>query len=372
MVLQRLILLNSPLSRAGWSFDCDFDMKQENEKIRLKIPAEVARIMSKWGGHQIRLAAARGAVPMSGPNLVMVLFVFYHGENQELKDEALNTLKALPANIILSALTQPELHPSIIDLIVHLRYQDAIVMQQVIMHPMTAIRSLLFLAQKSSGDVLEILALNDEIIKKADVIRTTIINNPHTARLTKVRLGWTDPAEIKKGDSRSSDKPQDGDSDSVSAEGGDDEQLEDEEFIDETEGLTKYQLLQDMPVSEKIKMALTGDKEWRTLLIREPNKQVCTAVLKNPRISEGEVLAVAKNRSAHEELIRVILLNRDWTKLYDMKKALVSHPRTPLQQAIKFMGFLSERDVRDLAKSKNVTQVIVNNARRMLMAKKKR
>ncbi len=118
-------------------------------------------------------------------------------------------------------------------------------------------------------------------------------------------------------------------------------------------------------------MALTGDKEWRTLLIREPNKQVCTAVLKNPRITEGEVLAVAKNRSASEELIRLILLNRDWLKIYDMKKALVHHPRTPLQQAIKFMGFLSEKDIRELSKSKNVTQVIVNNARRMLMAKKK-
>jgi len=126
-----------------------------------------------------------------------------------------------------------------------------------------------------------------------------------------------------------------------------------------------------MAVAEKIKMALTGDKEWRTLLIREPNKLVSSAVLKNPRITEGEVLAVAKNRSSAEELIRIILLNREWIKIYDMKKALVYHPRTPLQQAVRFMGFLSERDIRDLAKSKNVTQVIVNNARRMLMSKKK-
>ncbi len=346
-------------------------MTQENEKIRLKIPAEVAKIMSKWGGHQMRLAAARGAVPMSGPNLVMVLFVFYHGENQELKEEALNTLQTLPANILMATLSQPELHPSIIDLIVHLRLQDAIVMQEVIRHPMTAMRSLLFLAQKSSGDVLEMLALNDEVMRKADIIRAAIINNPNTDRVTKVRLGWRDPDEVKKKETKTESK-KDGSSE---GEGEDDslDEFEDEEgeFEDEEDGLSKYQLLQEMAVSEKIKMALTGDKEWRTLLIREPNKQVCGAVLKNPRITEGEVLAVAKNRSAHEELIRIILLNRDWLKLYDMKKALVSHPRTPLQQAIKFMGFLSERDIRELSKSKNVTQVIVNNARRMLMTKKK-
>ncbi len=347
-------------------------MTQENEKIRLKIPAEVARIMSKWGGHQMRLAAARGAVPMSGSNLVMVLFVFYHGENSELKNEALNTLQTLPANILLSTLSQPELHPSIIDLIVHLRYQDAIVMQEVVRHPMTAIRSLLFLAQKSRGEILEMLSLNDEALRKADVIRTTIINNPHTDKITKIRLGWTEPSEKKQQEaSAKGSQQQDGEdaSEEVEIEPADSD--EEGALDEETDALSKYQLLQEMSVSEKIKMALTGDKEWRTLLIREPNKQVCTAVLKNPRITEGEVLGVAKNRSAQEELIRIILLNRDWIKLYDMKKALVNHPRTPLQQAIKFMGFLTERDIKELSKSKNVTQVIVNNARRMLMTKKK-
>ena len=126
-----------------------------------------------------------------------------------------------------------------------------------------------------------------------------------------------------------------------------------------------------MNVSEKIKMALTGDKEWRTLLIRESNKQVNTAVLRNPRITEGEVLAVAKNRSSSDEMIRIILLNRDWVKNYDMKKALVQHPRTPLQTAMRYMTFLTERDIKELARSRNVTQAIINNARRMLMTKKK-
>ncbi len=32
------------------------------------------------GGHNVRLAAARGALPMSGPNLVTVLFVFTTGK----------------------------------------------------------------------------------------------------------------------------------------------------------------------------------------------------------------------------------------------------------------------------------------------------
>ena len=56
------------------------EKQQGPEKVQMKIPAEVAKIMSKWGGHNVRLAAARGALPMSGPNLVTVLFIFYHGD----------------------------------------------------------------------------------------------------------------------------------------------------------------------------------------------------------------------------------------------------------------------------------------------------
>ncbi len=181
----------------------------------------------------------------------------------------------------------------------------------------------------------------------------------------KIRLGWVEP--IAEPEAVEKVAPG-GEGENGDAEEGDDDF--DEEEIDE-EHLSKYQQLQEMAVAEKIKMALTGDKEWRSLLIRESNKQVNTAVLKNPRISEGEVVGVVKNRSTPEELIRIVLLNRDWVKIYDIKRALVVHPRTPLQNAMRYMTFLSEKDIRELAKSRDVGQAIVNNAKRMLMTRKR-
>lgn len=333
------------------------ETQQETEKVQIVIPAEVAKIMSKWGGHSVRLAAARGALPMSGHNLVTVLFVFCHGKNQELKEEALSTLKTLPAQILVAALTQEELHPSIIDLIVKLRYHDSVIMESALAHRMIGVKSLLFLAESSSGDVLDMLSHHDEILRKTDVLRTAIINNVHADQVMKQRLGWVEPTVETEPELDTAEADE-----------------EDDSFVAEEldgETLSKYQELQEMSVADKIKMALTGDKEWRTLLIRESNKQVNTAVLKNPRISEGEVLTIAKNRSSSEELIRIILLNRDWIKLYDMKKALVVHPRTPLQTAMRYMTFLSEKDISSLAKSREVGQAIVNNARRMLMTRKR-
>lgn len=142
-----------------------------------------------------------------------------------------------------------------------------------------------------------------------------------------------------------------------------------DEATDEHE--SKYQQSLHMGVAEKIKTALTGDKEWRALLVSDTNKLVSSAVLKNPRITEGEVLALARNRSTGDELIRLIMLNREWMKSYAIKQALVCHPRTPVGQALRFMSILSEKDLKSLAKSREVSPVLVNQARRMLLGKQR-
>ncbi len=346
------------------------EQQNGSEKVQIRIPAEVAKIMKQWGGHSVKLAAARGALPMSGPNLVTVLFLFVHGDNEELKQESLNTFNTLPAKILLSALKQRDLHPTIIDLIARLRADDVVVIEELLRNPMTAIKTLMYLAQHGSREILDRLSYHDEALLKAPVLKKAIINNPNADKLTRVRMGWVEPQAKPEPPPADTEQDEDSVASDEAQEAGEDGFSEEEVGNFEEEILSKYQQLLEMPVSEKIKMALTGDKEWRTLLIREANKMVSSAVLKNPRITEGEVLAVAKSRSSSDDLIRIILLNREWIKNYEMKKALVIHPRTPLQKAMRFMTFLTEKDIKDLAKSRNVSQAIVNNARRMLMTKK--
>lgn len=135
--------------------------------------------------------------------------------------------------------------------------------------------------------------------------------------------------------------------------------------------LSKYQLSQTMGVSDKIKMALTGDKEWRSLLIKDSNKLVSGSVIKNPRITEGEVLTIAKSAVQNDEIMRLICANKEWLKNYQIKKALVENHKTPLPAALRFCSALTEKDLSALAKSKNVSSVISSQARRMLMSKNK-
>jgi hypothetical protein len=149
------------------------------------------------------------------------------------------------------------------------------------------------------------------------------------------------------------------------------EESEEEPLAEDEAYQSKYQLAQSMGVGDKIKIALTGDKEWRSLLIKDSNKLVNSAVVKNPRITEPEVLTIAKSVVQNEEILRIICHNKEWIKNPSIRKALVLNNKTPLPVALRFMGFLTEKDLSGMAKSKNISSVLANNAKRMLSNKKK-
>jgi hypothetical protein len=115
---------------------------------------------------------------------------------------------------------------------------------------------------------------------------------------------------------------------------------------------------------------LMGNKEWRSILIRDNNKIVCESVLKNPRITDQEILVIAKSSERSDEIIRIICSNKEWTKSYQLRKALIENHKTPLQFALRFLSLLTEKDLAFLVKSKNVSSVIVTQARKMLTNKK--
>jgi hypothetical protein len=123
----------------------------------------------------------------------------------------------------------------------------------------------------------------------------------------------------------------------------------------------------EMTVAERIKLALHGNRESRMLLLRDSNKLIRRFVLQNPRVADDEIIAIAKNRSADDELLRVIADNRDWTKNYQIRHALVTNPKTPLTIALRYLSGLHERDIRGLAKSKNVSATVCAQAKRIVV-----
>ena len=129
------------------------------------------------------------------------------------------------------------------------------------------------------------------------------------------------------------------------------------------------QTVQEMTVAERIKLALRGNREVRMILIRDPNRMIRRFVLQNPRIGDEEIIALAKNRSADDELLRLIGDSREWTKNYQVRISLVSNPKTPLTLSMRHIHSLNDRDIRMLAKSKNVSATVANAAKRIVTQK---
>lgn len=124
--------------------------------------------------------------------------------------------------------------------------------------------------------------------------------------------------------------------------------------------------IQQMNVTERVKLALTGGKEARTLLMQDPNRVVQIAVLDNPKITSSEVVGFANSRNISDDALRKIAENREWAKLYSVRLALVKNPKTPVGIALKLVSTLIPQDLKLLAKSKSVPSVIVQAARRQL------
>lgn len=131
-----------------------------------------------------------------------------------------------------------------------------------------------------------------------------------------------------------------------------------------------FQKVQKLNVTEKILLALRGGKEMRTLLLRDPNKDVSLSVLENPKITETELEIIAKSRSTSDEALRKITKKREWMKKYGVMHALVTNPRTPPGTALPLIRDLRTRDLAILSRDRNVSEGVRNTAKKLLMARK--
>lgn len=147
------------------------------------------------------------------------------------------------------------------------------------------------------------------------------------------------------------------------------------ELVEEVEQVTEekhksiFQLILTMGISEKIQLALKGNKEARGILVKDPNKLICSAVIKSPKMTEAEALGYAKSRNVSDEVLRLISMNKEWMRSHQMVLALVNNPRTPIGISMQQLMKLSDKEMADIAASKAVAAAVSTAAKRLVLAK---
>ena len=133
---------------------------------------------------------------------------------------------------------------------------------------------------------------------------------------------------------------------------------------------TILQKIQKLSVSNKIHLALRGGKEIRSILLRDPSKEVVLTVLENPKLTDTEIELISKSRSIPDEVLRKITKKRGWMKNYNVILGLVTNPKTPPGISVVLVNELKTRDLAILEKNKNVVEGVRATAKKILRARK--
>jgi hypothetical protein len=129
------------------------------------------------------------------------------------------------------------------------------------------------------------------------------------------------------------------------------------------------QKINGLDVKGRIQLALKGNKEERSILIRDGTKVVALAVLEAPKLADGEVEKFAGQKNVLEAVLRQIPLKRRFMKNYIVVRNLVGNPRTPLDLGLGLMKNLMAQDLKNLSANKEVSETIRKLALKMYKQK---
>ncbi len=352
-------------------------MAGETHKIQLTLSPRAERYARSDAPRDARLMAARGAVPLPPVELATVLFALLHDPDPEVKDTARTSLAELPQSVMDPVLSG-DAHPALLSHLAHEFSNHEARLERIALNPAADDDTIAFLATLHHRRIVEIVSNNQERMLRAPQIVDALGSNPLTGRAVIDRifsflgLEGTDSeaASVELSDAEAEA--------AVRAILGDDLGAKAAEFVLETDAdaahhdeTNLYQALQRMTVFQKIKLARLGNREARGLLLRDRNKVVAIAAVTNPKITDTEAVAVAQSRNVHDEVLRIVARNREWTRNYQVKLALATNPRCPAAEAMKFVNHLQEKDLRSIMRSRDVPRPVAGHARRLLSKKGK-
>lgn len=324
------------------------------EVVKIKISPAVAAYVRPGTSPDIRLAGCQVASTMPPEERVVLLFCLSRDAEISIRQAADACLGLLPYDVVEAYLAASAPYPAVLGALARTCYRRSDVARlllSAVALPDDVRGQLQGYADLPVEASSEVCAEPEATEDESDLELTGDVAEGAELGSVGEEAGDEDvPAD--------EDEPMDG-------------EVVDEEIPEEEEYLSKYKMAQVMGIGEKIKMALSGDKEWRSILIKDSNKLVSGSVVKNPRMTEAEVLSLVKTGVQNDEIMRIICANKEWLKNYQIRKALVENNRTPVQASMRFLATLGEKDIAHLAKSKNISSVLSTQAKRLLLNKKK-
>jgi hypothetical protein len=370
-----------------------------NSDIALEqLGAAVQKVLSEGAPLPVQMMAARGVIPGAKPHeIVIAISVLAGREDEKLRETARNALGKLPPPILNGALAA-DLPGSVIALLASLYANQHEITEQLLRMPRITGPALELMAAGADERTGELIATNEELMLKHPVVIEKLYMNKRVRMSTADRLielcvrnnielsipAFKEAALAIKNEliPEASEEPTFDDvlfkeTQEAAAKLALDDDEDTHELDDEGEEKVKpkvvplYARMAEMTVSQKVRCATLGSAAERLLCVRDPNRLVAAAAAKSPLLKEPEAVQISASRAVSEDVLRLISMNKDFTRNYQVKLNLVSNPRTPFTFAARLVPMLRESELKMLSKSKNVTGAISTAVRQQLAKKSK-
>ena len=334
----------------------------------------------------IRRYAARGLLPLDRDDRYRALIAVVHDDDPEIAAEAQQSLKAAPPEELSGFVSTAEATSGELDAISRWS-EDPFVLEQVIRHREVADPTLARLARHVTGAPQEALVINQVRLLRNPSLIDALFENPELTADARRRLGEIREEffekEVRRREAQALAE--------IAAE--DAEQIAKDIAAAEVEearirrlspsthpspdletSLTTgaaYRRIAVMTVSEKIKLAYSGGKEERRILMSDANKLVGAAVLKSRGLTVNEVESFCTMRHLDEEIFRKIAANRDWMRRPPIIAALVKNPKVNLAITLPLVKRLGDRDLKAIVRDPNLPEGIRIASRKVVLERRR-
>lgn len=104
-------------------------------------------------------------------------------------------------------------------------------------------------------------------------------------------------------------------------------------------------------------------------LVKSPNRLICTAAVRSPKMTDAEIDSIVQLRNIHEDVLRYVANKKEWVRRYGLVKSMVQNPRTPISISMKFLNRLTPMDLRILGRNRDIPEVVRKRGRQLLAKK---
>jgi hypothetical protein len=347
----------------------------------------VALVRSRDATRELKAFAARGLLPLDSDDRMRALLAVADDPDTEIAIAAVETFGQIAPDEV--ARFVDEAAPGEVELdVISRQTDDHAVIERVIRNRSVAGETLLRLATTVTGAPQDALIVNQVRLLRQPALIDALLGNPGLTvdgrrRLLELREEFFEKEERRREqerlrveeEGRRAQQEAAGIVFEEAVEGGTPEEAEElpaaeaEEDYNPANLAQVFRRISQLTVKEKLDLAQKGTKEERRILIADANKIVCLAVLHNESLIPAEVESFCTMRHLATEIFHAIASTREWIKRPKIQHALVSNPSVPLPITLPLIKFMGMRDLRNLARDRNLPEGVRMTARKILLEK---